>query len=248
MWSLWYRVKQTYSSIIREDIKHLPLFIRLHWKLVTIIIQQQWNCRKNWSFRRIKKNPTSTSSRVYQRGFRQRTNLFRFGGNFKSSSQNVILCRKELLIRFISVFHISAVANNKKDFMRNWIENWSLGLDSFKKLVWRLRNEILILSGRHLLVQKVSTEIEIYQDLPKVSFFLNLDWELDGWSIFLDWDFSICQEFRPWSPKKFWWCQDISINLKKSWIISIVSKSFDLFSQSWCKSWHDLASTGKVSI
>jgi hypothetical protein len=106
-------------SIISDHIKHPPLFIRLHWKRVTIILQQQRKCRKNWSLRRIKKNPSSPSGQVhqiewrYQRGFRQRTNLFRFGGNFKSSSQKVILCRKELLITFITVFHISTVANNK---------------------------------------------------------------------------------------------------------------------------------------
>ena len=95
-----------------------------------------------------------------------------------------------------------------------------------KSLSWQLRSlnwdgEISILSLHHLPVSKVSIEIKKSVDTwhfwQILTVCLDLDQELVNFIIFLDWDFSICQDFWTWSPSK-------SLNKsQKSWhsLISI---------------------------
>jgi hypothetical protein len=89
-----------------------------------------------------------------------------------------------------------------------------------KSLSWWLRNlswngEILILSLHHLPVSKVSIEIKKSVDTwhfwQILTVCLNLDRELVNFIIFLDWDFSICQDFWSRSTSK---SHD---NVEKSW-------------------------------
>ena len=89
-----------------------------------------------------------------------------------------------------------------------------------KNLSWQLRSlnwdgEILILSLHHLPVSKVSIEIKKSVDTwhfwQILTVCLVLDWELVNFIIFLDWDFSICQDFWSRSTSK---SHD---NVEKSW-------------------------------
>ena len=89
-----------------------------------------------------------------------------------------------------------------------------------KSLSWRLRSlnrdgKISILSLHHLPVSKVLIEIKKSVDTwhfwQILTVCLNLDRELVNFIIFLDWDFSICQEFWSRSTSK---SHD---NVEKSW-------------------------------
>ncbi len=127
----------------------------------------------------------------------------------KKISLGVLICLDRVSIKTLNL-----------DTGRELVSTVEKILTISKSLSWRLRSlnrdgEILILSLHYLPVSKVSMEIkksvDTWQFWQILTVFLDLDRELVNFIIFLDWDFSICQDFWFRSTSK---SHD---NVEKSW-------------------------------